>query len=147
MTDTTHFKPVITALETNLAAWTHFYCDWENITLGTLPPPSLALGHNPMKIILMPPSPLICLHPQICMHSRTIHVIKHLNLMVPLLNHRGHLLPPCHMPQPSQQATLHPARFLKKLSIRLHKKTPIAVSMLMNSLLKFPPYYSSPNTH
>ena len=49
MTDTTHFKPVIAALETNLAAWTHFYCNWENITLGTLPPPSLAFRTQPYE--------------------------------------------------------------------------------------------------
>ena len=100
MTDTTHFKPVITALETNLATWTRSYCNWENITLGTLPPPLSHLGHNPMKIILTPPSPLICLHSQICMHSMTILAINHPNLMVPPLNH-GNLLPPRHMPQPS----------------------------------------------
>ena len=79
------------------------------------------LGHNPMKIILMPPSPLIRLHSQICMHSRTILAINHPNLMVPPLN-RGHLLPLCHTPQPSPQATPRPARFLKKLSIMLQKK-------------------------
>ena len=49
MTDTTHFKPVIAALETNLATWTHFYCDWENITLGPLPPPSLAFRTQPYE--------------------------------------------------------------------------------------------------
>ena len=49
MTDTTHFKPVIAALETNLATWTCFNCDWENITLGTLPPPSLAFRAPPYK--------------------------------------------------------------------------------------------------
>ena len=32
-----------------LAAWTHFYCDRENITLGTLPPPSLAFRTQPYK--------------------------------------------------------------------------------------------------
>ena len=49
MTDTTHFKPVIAALETNLAAWTLFYCNRENITLGTLPPPSLACRTQPYE--------------------------------------------------------------------------------------------------
>ena len=49
MTDTMHFKPVITALETNLAAWTHFYCDWENITVGTLRPPSLTFRTQPYE--------------------------------------------------------------------------------------------------
>ena len=49
MTDTTHFKPVIPALETNLAAWTCFYCNWENITLGTLPAPSLAFTTQPYE--------------------------------------------------------------------------------------------------
>ena len=49
MTDTTHFKPVIAALETNVATWICFYCDWENITLSTLPPPSLALRTQPYE--------------------------------------------------------------------------------------------------
>ena len=42
MTDTTHFKAVTTALETNLLNWTRSYCEQENILLGPLPPPSLA---------------------------------------------------------------------------------------------------------
>ena len=37
MTDTTHFKAVIAALEIYLASWTHLYCDQENITLSSLP--------------------------------------------------------------------------------------------------------------
>ena len=49
MTDTTHFNPVIAALETNLATWTRFYCDRENITLSTLPPPSLAFRTQPYE--------------------------------------------------------------------------------------------------
>ena len=39
MTDTTHFKAVTAALDTNIASWTHLYCEQENITLGSLPPP------------------------------------------------------------------------------------------------------------
>ena len=42
MTDTMHFKAVIATLETNLASWTRLYCNQENITLSTLPSPSLA---------------------------------------------------------------------------------------------------------
>ena len=146
MTDTTHFKPVFAVLETNLAAWTCFYYDQENITLGTLSPLHLShLGHNPMKIILMPASPLICLHSQTCKHSRTILAINHPNLMVPLLNH-GHLLPPCRTPQPSPQVKPHSARFHKKLSIRLHKKNPFSAGMLMSLSLKFPPDCNIPNT-
>ena len=38
MTDTTHFKAVTTALEPNLANWTHSYCEQENNLLGHLPP-------------------------------------------------------------------------------------------------------------
>ena len=39
MTDTTHFKAVTTALDTNLTSWTRLYCEQENITLGPPPPP------------------------------------------------------------------------------------------------------------
>ena len=49
MTNTTHFKAVTTALETNLANWTHSYCEQENILLGTLPPPSLAFRTQPYE--------------------------------------------------------------------------------------------------
>ena len=145
MTDIMHFKPVIAALETNLAAWTCFYCNRENITLGTLPIPSPAFRTQPYTDHSEAPSPLICLHSQICMHSRTILAINHPYLMVPLLNH-GHLLPLCHKAQLSPQATPHPARFLKKLLIRLHKKMSTSAGMLMNLSLKFTPYYNSPNT-
>ena len=47
MTNTTHFKAVTTALDTNLASWTRSYCEQENILLGPLPPPSLADIHHP----------------------------------------------------------------------------------------------------
>ena len=36
MTDTTHFKEVTAALDTNLASWTRLYCKQENIILGPL---------------------------------------------------------------------------------------------------------------
>ena len=49
MTDTTHFKAVTAALATNLASWTRLYCDQENITLGSLPTPSLALRKQPYE--------------------------------------------------------------------------------------------------
>ena len=49
MTDTTHFKAVIAALETNVASWTRLYCDQENITLGTVPPPSLPFRTQPYE--------------------------------------------------------------------------------------------------
>ena len=49
MTDTMHVKPVITALEINLVAWTRFYCDREDITPGTLPPPSLVFRTQPYE--------------------------------------------------------------------------------------------------
>ena len=39
MTDTTDFKAVTAALETNLASWTCLYCEQETITLGPPPPP------------------------------------------------------------------------------------------------------------
>ena len=48
MTDTTHFKAVTAALETNLASWTRRYCEQENITLGSLPP-SLAFRTQPYE--------------------------------------------------------------------------------------------------
>ena len=46
-TDTTNFKAVTTALDTNLARWRHSYCEQENILLGPLPPPSLAFRTQP----------------------------------------------------------------------------------------------------
>ena len=49
MTDTTHFKAVTTDLETNLAIWTHSYCEQENILFGPLPPPSLAIRTQPYE--------------------------------------------------------------------------------------------------
>ena len=49
MTDTTHFKAVTTALETNLTNWTRSYCEQENILLGPLPPPSLAFKTQPYE--------------------------------------------------------------------------------------------------
>ena len=54
MTDTTHFKAVTTALETNLASLTRLYCNQENITLGSPPPPpppppSLAFRTQPYE--------------------------------------------------------------------------------------------------
>ena len=49
MTDTTHFKAVTAALDTNLASWTGLYCEQENITLGPLPPPSLAFRTQPYE--------------------------------------------------------------------------------------------------
>ena len=49
MTDTTHFKAVITTLETSLASWTHLYCNQDSITLGSLPPPSLAFRTQPYE--------------------------------------------------------------------------------------------------
>ena len=39
MTDTTHFKAVTAALDTNLTSWTRLYCEQENIILGPRPPP------------------------------------------------------------------------------------------------------------
>ena len=39
MTDTTHFKAITAALDTNLTSWTSLYCEQENITLCPLPPP------------------------------------------------------------------------------------------------------------
>ena len=47
MNNTTHFKAVTTALETNLANWIHSYCEQENILLGPLPPPPLASRTHP----------------------------------------------------------------------------------------------------
>ena len=49
MSDTTHFKAVTTALETNLAKWTRSYCEQENILLSPLPPPSLAFKTQPYE--------------------------------------------------------------------------------------------------
>ena len=49
MTDTTHFKAVTAALDTNLASWTRLYCEQENITLGPLPSPSLAFRTQPYE--------------------------------------------------------------------------------------------------
>ena len=95
MTDTTHFKPVITALETNLAAWTCFYCNRENITLSTLPPPSLAFRTQPYEdhsdatfsTYISAFTNIYALQDDSCNQPP---------LMVPPLNH-GHLLPPCHV--------------------------------------------------
>ena len=49
MTDTTHFKAITTALETNLVNWTHSYCEQENILLSSFPPPSLAFRTQPCE--------------------------------------------------------------------------------------------------
>ena len=49
LTDTMHLKAVTTALDTNLASWTCFYCEQENILLGPLPPPSLAFRTQPYE--------------------------------------------------------------------------------------------------
>ena len=46
---TTHFKAITTALETNLANWTHSYCEQENILLGPLRPPSLVFKTQPYE--------------------------------------------------------------------------------------------------
>ena len=49
MTDTTHFKAITTALETNVTNWTRSYYEQENILLGTLLPPSLAFRTQPYE--------------------------------------------------------------------------------------------------
>ena len=130
MTDTMHFQAVIATLETNLGSWTHLYCDQENITLGSLPPPSLAFRTQPYED-----------------HSDATFstYMSAFTNMYALQDDSCDYPPQFNGPSPqswtppSTLATPHPARFLKKLLTRLHKKMPVSSGVSTNMLLKFPP--------
>ena len=151
MTDTTHFKAVTAALETNLTSWTHLYCEQENITLGSLPPPppppppALAFRTQPYEDHSDATFSMYMSAFTNSVHSKTTLAITHPNSTVPLLNHG---LPPLLYltPQPSPSAIPPPARFLKKLLKKLHKRMPVSAGVLTNLLFKYPPLSNSQNT-
>ena len=145
MTDTMHFKPVIAALETNLAAWTHFYSNHENITLSTLPPPSLTFRTQPYED-----------------HSDgtfSTYMSAFTN-MYALQDDSCDQPPRFNGPSPqswsppstmSYAATIStsntsPSQISQEAFDKVTQENTLSASVLMNSSLEFPPYYNSPNT-
>ena len=139
MNDTTHFKAVTAALEINLTSWTRLYCDKENITLGSLPPPILSIQNTTIGRSFR--CYLFYLHVRIYKHVCTpgrllrpptpiqsslspIVVSPFYRILCRSRLHKQHLTQP---------------DFSRSILTSLHMKTPVSVGTSMNSLLKFLP--------